>query len=103
MASTNATGAPGPSQDDIDAAASMSSGDRNAMIEGMVATLDEKLRQNPRDAEGWLRLVRSYQVLGKTDLAQDALLRAYAALGRDSDDGRKLSDLAGSLGLKVTE
>lgn len=103
LASTNATGAPGPSQDDIDAAASMSSGDRNAMIEGMVATLDEKLRQNPRDAEGWLRLVRSYQVLGKTDLAQDALLRAYAALGRDSDDGRKLSDLAGSLGLKVTE
>lgn len=98
-----AAGAPGPNQDDIDAAASMSSGDRTAMIEGMVATLDEKLRQNPRDPEGWLRLVRSYQVLGKTDLAQAALGRAYAALGRDSDDGRKLTELAGSLGLKVTE
>ena len=98
-----AAGTPGPSQDDIDAAASMSSGDRTAMIEGMVATLDEKLRQNPRDPEGWLRLVRSYQVLGKTDLAQDALGRAYAALGRDSEDGRKLTELAGSLGLDVTE
>ncbi|MDR7222641.1 c-type cytochrome biogenesis protein CcmI [Aminobacter aminovorans] len=98
-----AAGAPGPNQDDIDAAASMSSGDRTAMIEGMVATLDEKLRQNPRDPEGWLRLVRSYQVLGKTDLAQDALGRAYTALGRDSEDGRKLAELAGSLGLKVTE
>lgn len=96
-------GAPGPSQSDIDAAASMSSGDRTAMIEGMVATLDEKLRQNPRDPEGWLRLVRSYQVLGKTELAQEALGRAYAALGRDSEDGRKLTELAGSLGLKVTE
>ncbi|WP_432284504.1 c-type cytochrome biogenesis protein CcmI [Aminobacter sp. BA135] len=98
-----AAGAPAPSQDDIDAAASMSSGDRTAMIEGMVATLDEKLRQNPRDPEGWLRLVRSYQVLGKTDLAQDALGRAYAALGRDSEGGRKLTELAGSLGLDVTE
>lgn len=98
-----AAGAPGPNQDDIDAAASMSSGDRTAMIEGMVATLDEKLRQNPRDPEGWLRLVRSYQVLGKSDLAQDALGRAYTALGRDSEDGRKLTELAGSLGLKVTE
>lgn len=102
-AAKQAAGAPGPNQDDIDAAASMSSGDRTAMIEGMVATLDEKLRQNPRDPEGWLRLVRSYQVLGKTDLAQAALGRAYAALGRDSDDGRKLTELAGSLGLKVTE
>lgn len=95
--------APGPNQGDIDAAASMSSGDRTAMIEGMVATLDEKLRQNPRDPEGWLRLVRSYQVLGKTELAQDALGRAYTALGRDSEDGRKLTELAGSLGLKVME
>uniref|UniRef100_UPI003FA606F6 tetratricopeptide repeat protein n=1 Tax=Devosia sp. TaxID=1871048 RepID=UPI003FA606F6 len=98
-----AAGAPGPNQGDIDAAASMSSGDRTAMIEGMVATLDEKLRQNPRDPEGWLRLVRSYQVLGKTDLAQAALGRAYAALGRDSEDGRKLTELAGSLGPKVME
>jgi cytochrome c-type biogenesis protein CcmH len=98
-----AAGVAGPGQADIDAAASMSSGERTAMIEGMVATLDEKLRQNPSDPEGWLRLVRSYQVLGKTDLAQAALGRAYTALGRDSEDGRKLTELASSLGLKVSE
>lgn len=96
-------GAPGPSNDDIEAAASMSSGDREAMIENMVAGLDEKLRQNPADPEGWLRLVRSYSVLGKNDQAQDALDRGFAALGRDSDGGRKLSELAGTLGLKATE
>lgn len=94
---------PGPNQEQIDAAASMSSGDRSEMIEGMVATLDQKLRENPKDPEGWLRLVRSYAVLGKTEQAQEALGRAYAALGRDSEDGKKLSELAGSLGLKVTE
>lgn len=96
-------GQPGPTDADIEAAASMSSGDRTAMIESMVAGLDEKLRQNPADPEGWLRLVRSYSVLGKKDLAQDAFDRGYAALGRDSDGGRKLSELAGTLGLKVTE
>ena len=30
------------------------------MIETMVARLDEKLKENPQDAEGWQRLVRSY-------------------------------------------
>lgn len=100
---STAAAAPGPSQAEIDAAASMSAGDRSAMIEGMVAQLDEKLRQNPQDPEGWQRLMRSYAVLGKSELAQDALDRGYAALGRDSEDGKKLSELAGSLGLKVTE
>ena len=95
--------APRPSQGDIGAAASLSSGNRTALIEGMIETLDEKLRQNPRDPEGWMQLVRSYQVLGKTDQVQDALGRAYAVLGRDSEDGRKLTELAVSLGLKVTE
>ena len=38
----------------------MSDADRNAMIEAMVAGLDEKLRENPHDLEGWPRLIRSY-------------------------------------------
>ncbi|TIM84122.1 MAG: c-type cytochrome biogenesis protein CcmI, partial [Mesorhizobium sp.] len=48
-----ASGVPakGPNAGDVDAAASMSPQDREAMINTMVAGLDEKLRQNPRDAE----------------------------------------------------
>jgi cytochrome c-type biogenesis protein CcmH len=95
--------APGPTQQEIDAAASMSDEDRTAMIETMVAGLDEKLRQNPRDPEGWTRLVRSYQVLGRTDKAQEALKRGLAALGEGSDDGKRLASLANSLGLTVAE
>lgn len=95
--------APGPTQQEIDAAASMSDEDRTAMIETMVAGLDEKLRQNPRDPEGWTRLVRSYQVLGRTDEAQEALKRGLAALGEGSDDGKRLASLANSLGLTVAE
>jgi len=95
--------APGPTQQEIDAAASMSEEDRTAMIETMVAGLDQKLRQNPGDPEGWTRLVRSYQVLGRTDEAQQALKRGLVALGEGSDDGKRLLDMASSLGLTVAE
>ena len=73
---------PGPDQQQIDNAASMSDADRTAMIETMVAGLDEKLRQNPRDPEGWTRLVRSYLVLGKTEAARDAARARRQGIGR---------------------
>ncbi|MER8426217.1 c-type cytochrome biogenesis protein CcmI [Mesorhizobium sp. M1403] len=95
--------AKGPSADDIDAASSMSPQDRQAMISTMVAGLDEKLRQNPRDEEGWMQLVRSYAVLGKTDQARDALNRGIAVFGADSDQARKFTAFAASLGVTATE
>ena len=54
----------------------MSPDDRMAMIGAMVAGLDERLRDNPDDLDGWLRLMRSYMVLGETEKAGDALDRA---------------------------
>lgn len=93
----------GPAAGDIDAASAMSPADREAMINTMVAGLDDKLRQNPRDAEGWMRLVRSYVVLGKADQARDALGRAIAVFGADSDEAKKLTAFAASLGMTATE
>ncbi|RWC32608.1 MAG: c-type cytochrome biogenesis protein CcmI [Mesorhizobium sp.] len=93
----------GPDAGDIDAASSMSPQDREAMINTMVAGLDDKLRQNPRDPEGWMRLVRSYVVLGKADQAREALGRAIAVFGADSDEAKKFTAFAASLGLTATE
>ncbi|MER8584936.1 c-type cytochrome biogenesis protein CcmI [Mesorhizobium sp. M1338] len=93
----------GPDAGDIDAASSMSPADRQAMISTMVARLDDKLRQNPRDPEGWMRLVRSYVVLGKADLARQALGRAIAVFGADSDEAKKITAFAATLGLTATE
>ncbi|MGB3389830.1 MAG: c-type cytochrome biogenesis protein CcmI [Pseudaminobacter sp.] len=95
--------AAGPTQAEMEAAASMSSGDRQAMIETMVAGLDQKLRENPQDTDGWMRLVRSYVVLGKTQEAREALDRGLEALGAATDNGRKLSELATGLGIPVSE
>lgn len=96
-------GTPGPSREDMDAAASMSDADRTAMIETMVANLDEKLRQNPKDAEGWRRLVRSYMVLDRRDEAAAALERGVTALGAGSTDAAALLEFAAGLGLTRTE
>lgn len=90
----------GPSEADMTAAENMPAADRQAMIEDMVAGLDERLRENPNDRDGWMRLVRSYVVLGRMDAATDALSRGIAALGAGSDDGKALAALAASLGVE---
>ena len=81
----------------------MNAADRTAMIETMMAGLDERLRDNPADAEGWRRLVRSYSVLGRKDDARQALERGLEALGPDSEAGQELRDFAGTLGLGAVE
>lgn len=72
--------APGPTPDQMAAAADMAPADRQAMIESMVARLAARLEQTPDDAEGWQRLARAYRVLGQTSKAEAAEAR-LAALG----------------------
>lgn len=94
---------PGPSDEQMQAAANMEAGDRNAMIEDMVAGLDARLRREPDDPEGWQRLVRSYVVLGREDDAREALDRGLEALGRESAQGDELASFALALGISPTE
>lgn len=69
----------GPTQSDIAAAARMSEDDQRAMIRGMVDNLEARLEENPKDVDGWLRLIRSRQVLGEPEKVASALERALAA------------------------
>lgn len=94
---------PGPTADDVDAAALMSDKDRAQMIEDMVAGLDQRLRDNPQDAEGWRRLVQSYVVLGRADEARSALARGLDALGRPSQPAAALEAYAAERGVVLDE
>ncbi len=76
-------GRPGPSAEEVEAASQMSSEDRAAMISDMVANLAGKLKENPRDKDGWQRLIRSYIVMGDR---QQALASIEEALSHNSDD-----------------
>lgn len=84
--------APGPAASDVEAAAKMDSGDRNAFIRSMVARLADKLKQNGDDPEGWARLVRAYGVLGEADKAQAATTDARKALAADATKLARFED-----------
>ncbi|MBY3036081.1 c-type cytochrome biogenesis protein CcmI [Rhizobium laguerreae] len=95
-----APGAPGnPTQQDVAAAETMSAGDRQQMIRGMVESLDAKLNEDPNNFEGWMRLVRSYAVLNDKDRAAGALKRGLAAFPPPGEQGRQLLALARELGI----
>lgn len=81
---------PGPDRDDIANAADMSEGDRAAMINGMVARLEERLRVEGGSVDEWLRLITSLGVMGRSEEAA----RAYAAAREDfANDPQALATL----------
>ncbi len=88
----------GPSEADVAAAQQMSSEDRMAMIEGMVSGLAARLESEPDDAEGWIRLIRSYVVLGQSDAAADAARAALAGVS-DNGDRQRVEALIADLGV----
>ncbi len=90
-----------PTADDITAAQDMSAGDRTAMIEGMVGSLAEKLKADPKNFEGWMRIIRSYSVLGQKDKAAEALKQGLKVFPAEGNEGKQLLALAGELGLKT--
>ena len=52
------------------------------MIRAMVERLAARLQQDGSDADGWIRLLRSYMVLGESEKARAALIDARSALKR---------------------
>lgn len=59
-------------------------GNADDMIRSMVARLAARLETEPGDVEGWLKLARSYRVLGERDKAAGALARAASAAPKDA-------------------
>ncbi len=75
----------GLDQADIAAASELTEEERRAMIKGMVSRLAERLAKNPGDVEGWRRLGRAYEVLGKPADAVSAMVSAADAAPQDAD------------------
>jgi cytochrome c-type biogenesis protein CcmH len=95
----DASPANGPSAGDVAAAGTMTDAQRTDMIRGMVQRLADRLRTDGSDVEGWLRLVRSYAVLGDRDKAKDAANEARRALSDRPDQIKRIDDLVKDLGL----
>lgn len=65
-----------------------------AMIQGMVAGLAAKLEANPDDAEGWVKLVRAYAVLGDTAKRDAAYASARARYAGRAQVTQQLDEAA---------
>lgn len=70
------------------------------MIRGMVARLAERLKHDGSDVDGWLRLVRSYVVLGDPGKARAAAADARQALSADPEKLRQLDAGVKELGVE---
>ncbi|WP_152045388.1 c-type cytochrome biogenesis protein CcmI [Aureimonas psammosilenae] len=90
---------PGPTSDQVAAAADLSEGDRSAMIEGMVSQLAARLESAPNDPDGWKRLMRAYSVLGDGTRARDAYRRAQGVFAGDAATRGTIDEYAAALGL----
>jgi cytochrome c-type biogenesis protein CcmH len=80
----------GPSATQVSEAAAMPPEARQAMVDGMVSRLDARLKANPADLDGWLRLIRARRVLGQADLAFQAVADGQAAFAKDTAAKAKL-------------
>ena len=91
----------GPTNEQVASAANMSAEDRTEMIAGMVAQLAEKLEEEPKNLPGWMRLIRSYGVLGRKDDAATAVKKAGMVFSNDPAATKKLADMAKAMNIEV--
>ncbi|MFZ5782050.1 MAG: c-type cytochrome biogenesis protein CcmI [Pseudomonadota bacterium] len=85
------TSMPRPTREQQEAMAAMTPEQREQAIRGMVEGLAARLKENPQDREGWLRLANAWRVLGERASAIDAYARADALAPVDA---RILADWA---------
>jgi cytochrome c-type biogenesis protein CcmH len=77
-------------------AAETSHGITRQQVEGMVAGLAHRLKENPEDAEGWAMLGRSYSVL---DRYPEAAAAYQNAVKRSPGNAQLLADYANALAM----
>lgn len=78
--------------------AKLSPAERQAVIEQMVGRLAARLANSPKDLEGWLRLAKSYSVLGESARAITALNRAAEAFRGDAAALQEINRARAALG-----
>ena len=84
------TSQPGPSAADVAAASELSDADRAEFIRSMVSRVAERLKDDPEDLDGWMRLANAYTVLQEHDRAIEAYRKAEALLEQQpADDPRR--------------
>lgn len=91
--------APGPTAEDMAAAAGMSPEDRQEMIRGMVDQLSARLASEGGPAPDWARLIASLGVLGELDRAEAIWAEAQTRFADHPEDLALVEEAARQAGL----
>lgn len=97
-----AAGTRGPTGDQIASAQSMSPEERQAMIEGMVAQLSDRLANEGGTAQEWAQLIGALAVLGRTDQAQAVWREGARTFADRPEDLARVTAAAERAGLDTT-
>lgn len=81
----------------VEDASELSASERSEMISQMVASLANRLEDNPDDIVGWERLVRSYMVLGRKEDALSSIAKARSNFPNNLEFIQKLEKIEASL------
>lgn len=92
-------GIPGPTREQMEQARGIPPSQQDEMVKGMVDRLASRLRQNPRDEQGWVRLMRSRMVLNDRPAAGEALRSALSAFNGDAAAQQRLRTAGQELGV----
>jgi cytochrome c-type biogenesis protein CcmH len=92
-------GGPGPTPEQVASISSLPPAQQAAMVEQMVARLEGRLKSNPKDEDGWTRLIRSRMALGDPGAARAALRSGLAAFQGDAAASGRLRRVAAELGV----
>ncbi|MDB5669786.1 MAG: repeat-containing protein [Alphaproteobacteria bacterium] len=90
---------PGPTGEQLAAASSIPPGQQDQMVQAMVQRLADKLKTNPKDADGWIRMMRSQMVLNQPKLAGEAMRSGMAAFAGDAATQGRLKSAGAELGV----
>ena len=97
--STASAAIPGPSREQLEAARGIPPTQQDRMARAMVDRLAARLRANPRDADGWIMLMRSRRMLNEPQAAAEALRAGLAAFQGDAAAQQRLRTAAAELGV----
>lgn len=86
---------PGPSTDQLRAASAIPPSQQQDMARGMVARLEQRLKADPANLDGWVMLMRSRMTLGEPDKAAAALSAAVKANPAEAVELRRQAALLG--------
>ena len=77
----------------------MDAEDRNAMIQGMVAQLSDRLATQGGTAQEWARLINAYGVLSEIDQARAIVAEARTVFAANPQDLDLINAAADAIGL----